>query len=63
MIQPRIIRMPELKNMLGISRATIYRKLSEADGAFPVPVRLGPNSIGFRLADVEAWIATRPTAH
>jgi hypothetical protein len=33
-----------------------------ARGLFPRPVMLSPNRIAWRLSDLEAWKASRPTA-
>jgi len=38
----RLIRMPEVKSMVALSRATIYRLVQ--DGSFPKPVRQGRTS-------------------
>ena len=53
----RIIRKPELLEITGVSIASIYRWVGE--GRFPAPVRLGPNSSGWRESEVEAWLETR----
>jgi prophage regulatory protein len=53
----RIIRMTELTQSVGISRAWIYKLIHT--GAFPRPIRLGPHSIGFLATEVEAWIEQR----
>ena len=46
----RILRMPELSQLLGISRSTIYEKMNPLskyyDATFPGPVRLGSGSVG-----------------
>lgn len=36
------------------SKPTIYRWAKS--GLFPAPVRLGPNSVGFRVEQVRAWL-------
>ena len=51
----RILRMREVCLFTGLGRSTIYKKLS--DGTFPAPVRLGPRAVGWRLADIDAWLA------
>ncbi|HHQ6548820.1 TPA: helix-turn-helix transcriptional regulator [Serratia fonticola] len=59
----RILRMPELTMILGISRSSIYEKLNPKsryyDADFPRPVRLGAASVGWQSAAIEAWIASR----
>jgi prophage regulatory protein len=39
-------------------KSSIYDQIKR--GAFPVPVRIGPNRVGWKRSDVEAWIASRP---
>lgn len=48
----RLIRLNELKQMIGVSRSTIYLMLK--DGRFPQPVRFG-RTTAWRMADVIAW--------
>ena len=57
----KIMRIPEVIDATGLSRATIWRRVRS--GEFPPPVRLGgPNSrsVGWKKAEVEEWIDTRP---
>ena len=56
-MEPRILRMPDLSRHLGISKATIYRLLNRR--RFPKPIKLGPRAVGWRVADIDEWIATR----
>jgi prophage regulatory protein len=50
-----LIRIAEVCELLGISRSTIYKRLSER--SFPEPVRLGPRSVRWRVDAIEAWLA------
>ena len=50
----RIVRMKELKLLLGVSNATIYRHIKL--NKFPKPIQLSTNIVGWRLSVVEAWI-------
>ena len=53
-----IIRLPQALALVGLSRSQLYRL--EARGAFPKRLQLtGARSIGWRLSDVEDWIASR----
>ena len=56
----RLLRRPEVERLTGLSRASIYARM--AAGTFPCPVRLGSNSVAWRLHDVENWIEALPTA-
>ncbi|EHW0641766.1 AlpA family phage regulatory protein [Vibrio parahaemolyticus] len=53
----RVIRMDEVKNLTGLSRATINRY--RANGDFPKNLQLGANSIGFFENEVIEWLESR----
>ncbi len=53
----RIIRKPELLNMIGLSDPTIWRM--EKEGRFPKRLRLGGNSCGWLESEVNGWLAER----
>jgi len=48
-----LIRIADVCELLGISRATVYRLRSEED--FPEPVKLGPATVRWSIDAVEAW--------
>ena len=50
----RIIRLPELLRITGLSTASVYRQMAE--GRFPRPVRLGKNAVGWRSGSVSSWL-------
>jgi prophage regulatory protein len=50
----KILRLPAVKTKTGLSRSTIYARV--AQGTFPAALSLGPNTVGWLEADVEAWI-------
>lgn len=50
----RIKRLNAVVGYVGLSRSTVYR-LMKLD-QFPAPIRLGPNSIGWDAADLDAWL-------
>ena len=57
----RIMRIPEVVKITGLSKATIWRRVKSGD--FPAPLRLGnlnSRSIGWREGEVEKWIDSRP---
>ena len=56
----RIIRREEVTRLTGIARATLYKLIKE--GKFPAPLRLGERSVGWRLADIDTWLAA-PERH
>lgn len=50
----RIIRLPELLRITGLSTASVYRQMAEE--RFPRPVRLGKNAVGWRAQTVFPWL-------
>lgn len=53
----RLIRLPEVKSRVGLSRSSIYMRIS--DGTFPAPVRLGEKSVAWLETDIDTWIQDR----
>ena len=53
----KIIRARELAEQLGVSAMSLWRWSKSSD--FPVKIRLGANSVGYRRRDIEAWLAKR----
>ncbi|MBV1884533.1 MAG: AlpA family transcriptional regulator [Pseudomonadales bacterium] len=54
-MQHQILRLPEVKKLTGLSRSTIYARISE--GEFPKQITLGgTRAVGWLKADVESWI-------
>ncbi|PTB30503.1 hypothetical protein C9I56_01780 [Paraburkholderia caribensis] len=51
-----IIRRAEVESETGLSRSTIYQRIKA--GTFPPPVRLGVRSVGWRVADIEAFLVS-----
>ena len=50
----RVVRLPEVMRLTGLSKATIHRRYR--DGMFPQPLRLGPQSIGWWRAEILEWL-------
>ena len=55
-----IIRMPQVVEMTGVSRAHVYALIARDE--FPRPVRIGKRAVGWIVEDIEAWISARPSA-
>ena len=49
-----ILRLPKVKTRTGLSRSTIYLKISE--GEFPKPISLGVRAVGWLESDINSWI-------
>lgn len=52
----RLIRLAEVKLRVGLSRASIYKRMSE--GRFPKSRSLGSRCAVWIEAEIDAWIAT-----
>jgi prophage regulatory protein len=56
-LEERLIRIAEVKNLTGLSTASIYRKIAAKE--FPRPVALGPMARAWPLTEVQRWITGR----
>lgn len=54
-----ILRLPAVKALTGLSRSTLYLKVSR--GEFPAPLALGERAVGWEENAVADWIASRPS--
>ncbi len=52
-----ILRLPTVKARTGLSRSTIYLRVSQ--GACPAPVSLGGRAVGWLDAEVNAWLTAQ----
>lgn len=52
-----ILRLPQVKALVGLSRSSIYLAISRH--TFPSPIRLGTRAVGWPEADISAWIEGR----
>ena len=50
----KILKRPAVETLTGLSRSTIYAAMSK--GTFPQAVKLGPRAVGWREADIAAWL-------
>lgn len=55
--QTQLLRMPDVRRVVGLSRTEIYRRMK--DGRFPKPVPLGTSAIAWSSAELQAWIEQR----
>ena len=49
-----ILRLPNVKASTGLSRSTIYLRISQ--GTFPRPVKLGGRAVGWVQTEVQEWL-------
>jgi prophage regulatory protein len=56
----KILRLQEVKNITGLSSATIWRM--EKSGAFPSRRKIAPHSVGWLSSELSQWIESRPIA-
>jgi prophage regulatory protein len=54
---PLVLRLKDLQRLLALSRSAIYARMAAGD--FPPPIQLGPRAIGWRQADIDAWVESR----
>ena len=56
LVPPRIsiLRRPEVQARTGLSRSTIYLKVSQ--GTFPRPISIGARAVGWISAEIDAWL-------
>jgi len=52
-----ILRLPAVKVFTGLSRSTIYLRISKNE--FPAPISLGGRAVGWLEEDIEKWLAEK----
>ena len=60
-VDDRILSTLAVCKRLGVGRTTVVNWRKD-DPTFPRPLQLGPQRIGWRSADITAWLDARPTA-
>ena len=56
----KIIRLPAVKEKTGLSRSSIYLRMTKDD--FPKSISLGDRAIGWLESDIEQWLEDKITA-
>lgn len=54
----KLIRFPEVKELTGLSRSTVWRL--EKEGLFPARRRISKRLVGWRQEEVNEWVRERP---
>jgi predicted DNA-binding transcriptional regulator AlpA len=52
----RLLRTKELSQFLSVDPSTIWRWKNSKTINFPNAIALGPNSVAWRLSDINKWI-------
>ena len=52
-----ILRLPAVTSRTGLSKSTIYKRISE--GSFPAPISLGDRAVGWIDSAVDGWVQER----
>lgn len=62
-----ILRLPEVKARTGLSRSSLYARISE--NQFPRQINIGPRAVGWVESEINDWLAqciaesrTKPSA-
>lgn len=55
-----ILRRKQVEIRTGLSRSTIYARISE--GTFPPPIDLGGRAVGWLESEIDAWLQSRIAA-
>ena len=53
-MEQKILRLSQVKEITGLSRSTIYLRMSE--GSFPKKIDLGARAIGWLSSEINQWI-------
>jgi len=59
-ITTRLLRLPEVINIVGLCRATIYNRMR--DGTFPKAIPIGGRLVAWPSTDIDKWIDEQITA-
>lgn len=56
-LEDALLRLPDVRRATSLGKSTIYRL--EKAGQFPQKIAITQGSVGWRLSDINAWIAAR----
>jgi prophage regulatory protein len=59
-LQHKLLRLPEVKATTGLSKSSIYARISE--GTFPKQIPLGPRLVVWVESDIQNWITEQVSA-
>ena len=52
-----ILRLPTVKARTGLSRSTIYLRITQ--GSFPRPISLGARAVGWVESEIDEWLTAQ----
>jgi prophage regulatory protein len=52
-----VLRLPEVKVRVGLSRSTIYQAILRQE--FPRPIPIGARAVGWLESEIAEWLTTR----
>jgi prophage regulatory protein len=53
----KIVRLPRVKDKTGLSRSTIYLRISKNE--FPAPISLGGRAVGWVEKEIDDWLTEK----
>ena len=56
-MEQHILRLPTVKAITGLSRSTIYLRMSQ--GTFPEKISLGSRAVGWLETEIQDWLDER----
>ena len=59
-LQQKLIRLPQVKSTTGLSKSSIYARISE--GTFPKQIPLGPRLVVWVESEIQNWISEQVSA-
>ena len=59
-LQEKLLRLPQVKETTGLSKSSIYARISE--GTFPKQIPLGPRLVVWVESDIQNWISEQVSA-
>jgi prophage regulatory protein len=59
-LQHKLLRLPEVKATTGLSKSSIYARISE--GTFPKQIPIGPRLVVWVESDIQKWITEQVSA-
>ena len=56
----RLVRFPELCEIIGLTRSAVYKSMERGD--FPKPLKITNKTVAWRMSTIQEWIASREVA-